>query len=180
MKTQNTTLRLITLTAIAILLASCKETKKEHHAPESSMSVANGTYIDHYMKLKDALVSDDSVSASMHAKTLASSIQELDPDFYPVDDKQNFSIAVRAVAKTALQIPNADLAAQRESFESITKNMIGIVKNTGAPQVIYIQYCPMYKQGLGGYWLSLNEEVTNPLFGSMMIYCGMVTDKIKQ
>ena len=37
MKTQNTTLRLITLTAIAILLASCKETKKEYHAPESSM-----------------------------------------------------------------------------------------------------------------------------------------------
>lgn len=180
MKSQHTTSVLIAFAAIAILFASCKETRKAEQATASSKADTNSSYIDLYMKLKDALVADDSTSASIHAKTLASAVLELNGATYQVNDEQSFKLAVKEVAKSASQIPNADLSAQREHFESITENMIGLIKSTGAAQEIYVQHCPMYNQGKGGYWLSQFEEVKNPLFGSMMLNCGFVSDRIKQ
>ncbi len=180
MKSKHTTSVLIAFAAIAILFASCKETTKTEQATASSKTDTNNSYIDLYMKLKDALVADDSTSASIHAKTFASAVLELNAATYQVKDEQGFKLAVKAVAKSATQIPNADLSAQREHFESITENMISLVKHTGAQEVIYIQHCPMYNQGKGGSWLSQYEEVKNPLFGSMMLNCGLVTDRIKQ
>jgi|SaaInl6LU_22_DNA_1037377.scaffolds.fasta_scaffold57540_1 hypothetical protein len=179
MKTQTKTLGLMALTAIALSLTSCKETKKEEQATTPTNVSNSSTYIDHYMSLKDALVGDDSVSASIHAKTLANSVQELDVTSYELKDERNFVLTVKKVAKNASQIPNADIALQRSLFEAITNDMINLIKITGASSIVYVQYCPMYEQGQGGYWLSQNEAVKNPLFGSMMLNCGRVTDTLK-
>lgn len=47
----------------------------------------------------------------------------------------------------------------------------------GTKEPIYEQYCPMYDSDRGATWLSLNEEIKNPYFGSKMLKCGEVQNK---
>ena len=42
-------------------------------------------------------------------------------------------------------------------------------------QPVYYQYCPMKK----AYWLSKEEKVINPYFGSAMLTCGEVKQVIE-
>ena len=40
-------------------------------------------------------------------------------------------------------------------------------------------HCPMANNGKGADWLSKENEVKNPYYGSMMLGCGKVTETIK-
>ena len=53
-----------------------------------------------------------------------------------------------------------------------------IVKLSDTDRKLYLQYCPMYANNTGGYWLSEEEQVLNPLFGSKMLKCGVVKEVI--
>jgi hypothetical protein len=49
-----------------------------------------------------------------------------------------------------------------------------IVKNNSEiRESVYYQYCPMKKM----YWLSKEETIKNPYYGSKMLTCGNVSDK---
>jgi hypothetical protein len=60
----------------------------------------------------------------------------------------------------------------------LSKDMIDFVSIVGYNQTLYKQFCPMYDNGNGGYWLSLSKDIENPLFGSKMLKCGSVKETI--
>jgi hypothetical protein len=43
----------------------------------------------------------------------------------------------------------------------------------------YYQFCPMAKDGKGANWLSKENAVKNPYYGTMMLSCGKVIETIK-
>lgn len=43
----------------------------------------------------------------------------------------------------------------------------------------YYQFCPMANGGKGANWLSKENEVKNPYYGSEMLTCGKVVETIK-
>ena len=57
--------------------------------------------------------------------------------------------------------------------------MYVLIKNTNPEIIIYYQYCPMYNGGKGANWLSKENTVKNPYYGSMMLTCGKVVETIK-
>ena len=44
---------------------------------------------------------------------------------------------------------------------------------------VYFQHCPMYNDGKGANWLSKENAVKNPYYGSMMLTCGKTVETIK-
>jgi hypothetical protein len=45
--------------------------------------------------------------------------------------------------------------------------------------MIYVQHCPMANNGDGGDWLSAENKIQNPYYGSEMMECGAVIAEIK-
>ena len=72
-----------------------------------------------------------------------------------------------------------DLSEQRINFTALSNDMINLVKKSEiASGKIYVQYCPMANEGIGGYWLSSQEEIMNPYYGDDMLHCGEVKETI--
>lgn len=54
-----------------------------------------------------------------------------------------------------------------------------LIKVSKQETPIYYQFCPMANNGKGANWLSKENVVKNPYYGSMMLSCGKVTETIK-
>ena len=68
---------------------------------------------------------------------------------------------------------------QREHFELLSKDIYDLVKAFGGGQVLYKDFCPMYNNGKGAFWLSETKEIQNPYFGKEMLNCGTITEELK-
>lgn len=123
-----------------------------------------------YYAVKDALVSGNSSTASAGATAFIKNINGVS---YQVISEGNVS----ALIKDASAIADAkDISKQRQYFANFSSNMVEVVKALDmADQPVYIQYCPMKKAS----WLSKEEAVKNPYYGSAMLTCGKVTDTIE-
>jgi len=52
-------------------------------------------------------------------------------------------------------------------------------KAFGGGQVLYKDFCPMYNDGKGAFWLSETKKISNPYFGKSMSTCGVVKEEMK-
>lgn len=133
-----------------------------------------------YFDLKDALVASDAKSTSAKAKQLTNvlnvvKMQELKDDVHNVWMKvmHNLKSYTDQIAKTN------DIAKQRNSFIDLSENMYQLMKVSKTEAPIYFQHCPMANEGKGANWLSKENKVKNPYYGSMMMSCGKTIETIK-
>jgi hypothetical protein len=70
---------------------------------------------------------------------------------------------------------NKDLAKQRTAFQTLSESVITLTRASKPSKPAYIAYCPMKK----AYWISAEQGVKNPYYGSTMLTCGKVTETIK-
>lgn len=134
--------------------------------------------IDAYLAVKDALVADDSVSAAAKSADLVSTLKNYYIAGSQANDPEELERLQVEATGIAEKLGKADIAAQRESFQALSVVMKDMLKIAGTDRTLYHQYCPMYKGNTGGMWLSTNEEIKNPLFGSSMLTCGRVQETL--
>ncbi len=135
---------------------------------------------DNYFAVKDALVKTDAKIAAEKATALLASLNGIDMAKMKMDDHMAFMKAEKALkADAALISTSNDVAAQRDAFSNLSNNMIAFIKVTKAATPVYLQHCPMANDGKGADWLSKENAVKNPYYGSMMLGCGKVTETIK-
>jgi hypothetical protein len=72
-----------------------------------------------------------------------------------------------------------DAKHQRDHFDSLSLNIYDLIKVSKQETPTYYQFCPMANDGKGATWLSKENVVKNPYYGSMMMSCGKVTETIK-
>ncbi|MBD3660738.1 MAG: DUF3347 domain-containing protein, partial [Arenibacter algicola] len=72
-----------------------------------------------------------------------------------------------------------DVGEQRVYFKSLSKNMFEVIKDSKSETPVYYQFCPMADGGKGANWLSLEEDIRNPYYGSQMLSCGKTIETIK-
>ena len=72
-----------------------------------------------------------------------------------------------------------DAKHQRDHFDTLSKNIYELIKVSKQETPTYYQFCPMANNGKGANWLSKENVVKNPYYGSMMLSCGKVTETIK-
>ncbi len=150
--------------------------------PATTMQVVNQVQAiyDNYFAVKDALVKTDAASAASKATALLASLNDIDMGKMKMDDHMAFMKVEKALKTDAATISTSkDVAAQRDAFSNLSDNMIAFMKVTKAATPVYLQHCPMANDGKGADWLSKENAVKNPYYGSMMLNCGKVTETIQ-
>lgn len=178
---------------ISFSLLSCgekstsSETQVETHASSDASSAnsvavsSNETttgIIDAYLAVKDALVADDQSAASAKSADLVTALKGYDIASSQANDPEELERLQTEALRLSESLSSGDIAAQRENFQMLSGIMKDMLKITGTDRTLYHQYCPMYKGNTGGMWLSANEEIKNPLFGSSMLTCGRVEETL--
>ena len=139
----------------------------------------NGVY-ENYFIVKDALVKTDGTAAAANAKILLTTINEVKMDALKMDVHmvwmkvlENLKQDVTAISSTT------DTKKQRDSFDTLSISIYELIKISKTETPTYYQFCPMANDGKGANWLSKENNIKNPYFGSMMLSCGKTVDTIK-
>ena len=134
------------------------------------------TVFDNYFLLKDALVKTDSKTASAKSKELLASIEAVKMETLKMDVHIVWMKVLKDLTADAKSISEAqDIKKQRELFKSLSKNTYELIKVSKPTEAIYYQYCPMQDAN----WLSKENAVKNPYYGSQMLTCGKTVETIK-
>ena len=135
---------------------------------------------DNYFALKDALVKTDGNTASTKATSLLSAINAVKMETLKADEHTIWMKVLKNIKEDAEHIADTkDAKHQRDHFDTLSKNIYDLIKVSKQETPTYYQFCPMANNGKGANWLSKENVVKNPYYGSMMLSCGKVTETIK-
>ena len=118
-----------------------------------------------YYDIKDALVGGNANTASAKAEDFVKAMNSIDINAFNEASRE-------ALLKDATHISESkDIKHQREHFAPFSDNMIALAKAVKlSAEPVYQQYCPMKKSS----WLSNQQAIKNPYYGSAMLTCGSV------
>ena len=187
--------KVLFIIGIATLIASCGSATTEENAAETKSEplakVGKTATVEEqdgnamtpvlvaYLAVKDALVNDNQEGAAKAGGILATTLGSLDLSKFAADQQTELREIVEVAKNHGEHISESEIAHQREHFEALSQDIKDLTGIIGTDRMLYHQYCPMYNGNKGGMWLSANEEVRNPLFGSSMLKCGRVEEVIK-
>jgi hypothetical protein len=155
-------------------LHSNKMTETQESDPLSSV-------YDSYFAVKNALVKTDGATASANAKTLLTAITEVKMDMLSMDVHMVWMKVLENLKKDAAHIADTkDVSNQRDRFNTLSKNLYELIKISKQESPTYYQFCPMANDGKGANWLSKEQTIKNPYYGSQMLSCGKTVETIKQ
>ncbi len=134
-----------------------------------------------YIKLKDALIKDDSKNAMAESKRLLDNLSKV--DMIQLTDKEihnHWMSLEKEIKSSATSISNiSKIEKQRVYFKNLSSNLTNAIEVFGINEKVYHQFCPMANKNKGAYWLSKEEKVINPYFGDAMLTCGEVKQIIE-
>lgn len=127
-----------------------------------------------YLKIKNALANDDAKTAANAGKALNKIITSSNSNSLSESQKKKFVPIINGAKKHTELIGNngGKIEIQREYFPSLSTNINDLITMFGSKQKLYQDYCPMYNDGKGAYWISETKEIKNPYYGSEMLSCG--------
>jgi len=132
---------------------------------------------DNYLEVKDNLVKSDGKAASKNAVIMLESIKYVEMDKLSMDVHMVWMKLLNDLKKDVQKISETqNIESQRASFKSLSKNVYEIIKLSKTSETIYYQYCPMQDAN----WLSKEETIKNPYYGSQMLSCGKTIETIKE
>lgn len=135
---------------------------------------------DNYFSVKDALVKTDAGTSFAKATELVKAIKAVEMTKLSTEEHTVWMKVMKDLTANAEKIATSkDVAKQRETFALLSKSMYELTKVSKQETPVYYQHCPMYNNGKGANWLSKEEAVKNPYYGSKMLTCGSVTETIK-
>ncbi|MBD1366530.1 DUF3347 domain-containing protein [Mucilaginibacter sp. ZT4R22] len=145
---------------------------------QGTKSTAITSLLTSYYDIKDALIKSNSADAATHAGEFLKAVNGIDMKALPEADMTAFMAVQEKLAFDARHISESkDIAHQREHFANFSANFFKLakaVKLTDKP--VYYAYCPMKKS----YWLSAEDVIKNPYYGSQMLTCGKVTETLNK
>lgn len=167
-----------------------KETTMEDHSnhanhqdmmlSETSKDKELQAVFDAYFSVKDALVTSDVSATATVAKELVTAINNVKMDQLATDVHMVWMKVFKQLKDDASQIANAkDIKKQRHHFVTLSKEMYSLMKVAKYDTTVYYQHCPMANDGKGANWLSKENEVKNPYYGSKMLTCGKTVETLK-
>lgn len=177
-----------------LVCMSCSTSSKPHKKltgarPQSRLDSSSTarlmTLLDHYDQLKNALTEDHAQKAtqaagqiSRESEVMIAALQEKDSS--SETELINILETVRTVAAKLKWTKDETTEKQRLMFAPLSDAMYLLAKNVRLKNTgLYRQYCPMALNDSGAYWLSRDEEIRNPYFGSKMLECGEISDTLE-
>ena len=135
---------------------------------------------DNYFLVKDALVKTDAASASAKANLLLTTLNDVKMETLKTDEHMAWMKVEKELKNYAKNIAGSgSIESQRGFFSSLSESMYVLVKASKPVEKIYYQNCPMYRDGKGANWLSKENAIKNPYYGSQMLSCGKTVETIQ-
>lgn len=147
--------------------------------PKSEVSIKE--IVSAYLQLKNAFTDDNTAGAATAGTMLETAFRTFDKTALSTDQKKLFEDVEDDAREHAEHIGKngGNIAHQREHFDMLSKDMYDLVKIFGSGQPLYKDFCPMYNNNKGAYWLSETKEIKNPYLGKAMPTCGVVKEEMK-
>jgi len=182
--------------AATIALTACgnnnsgqqQETKKDTASVNPTATNENhmdnawiGSVLDGYLSIKNALASDDGNKAASSAKNLNDALSKINESAMNQDVKKIYADIKDDIQEHAVHIgANAsNISHQREHFDLLSRDIIDLVSAIGSSQTLYKDFCPMYNDKKGAFWLSETKDISNPYYGKTMQTCGELKQEIQ-
>lgn len=135
---------------------------------------------DNYFEVKDALVKTDGKLASEKAKALVKTINAVKMNDLKAEEHAIWMKVMNDLKEDAEHISETtDAKHQRDHFITLSKSIYALLKASKYEIPVYYQFCPMANDGKGANWLSKEDAVKNPYYGSQMLTCGKTVETIK-
>lgn len=182
--------------SLLIFLGSCHSSQKKEQSNNTdttlvkmNMKVSDtlaakvNIFLNAYYQLKDAFVKSDSTAADEAANNLlqnanAISLTELQSDTARYN-KANESLK-SLNGEIAGLLGEKTLLEKRREFEMISDITYDLITSTGLKgQKVYRDFCPMFNDGNGAYWLSSIQRINNPYYGDEMLGCGEIKETMQ-
>ena len=151
-----------------------KNTEKSASAKNSNASI--NEVVANYLKLKNALVNDNSKEAANSGNALIATIGKVDMNSISKEQMKDYMDIAEDAKEHAEHIGSngGDIAHQREHFVMLSKDMNDLIQLFGTSQKLYLDFCPMADDNKGAVWISETKEIKNPYFGKDMATCGSI------
>ena len=154
-------------------------TKDQPKADKKNVNQLKSVF-DNYFAVKDALVKTDGKTASAKAKAMLSAINTVKMETLGNEEHIVWMNVLAPLKEHAAHIADTeDPKHQRDHFDSLSLNVYDLIKVSKLESQTFYQFCPMANDGKGATWLSKENVIKNPYYGSMMLNCGKVTETIK-
>ena len=140
------------------------------------------TVFNEYIKLKDALVKEETNKSISASKMILENISKVDMKLLK-DNKTHtdWMSLVKEIKIYTTSISKAsNIEEQRSHFKNLSLNLIKAIQIFGINTKVFVEFCPMANSNKGAYWLSKEEKVINPYYGDKMLTCGEVKQVIEQ
>ena len=138
------------------------------------------TIFESYFALKDALVKSDGKLVSTLAKDVLANINSVKMEKLSSEEHTVWMKVMSSLKSNTEKIAATTIIEkQRVVFMDLSANFYALLKVSKQDYSIYYQNCPMYNDGKGANWLSKENAVKNPYYGSQMLTCGKTEETIK-
>lgn len=157
-----------------------KSQKMDHYdAPENFKNQLKGM-VEAYIDLKDALVASDASQASTKAKIVDAQLKEVDGTELNDDAKQAWKKWSAEISSKLAKIHSTkSISTQRMAFSPVSDDLYRAVRSFGVKDLgAYYQFCPMAQNGKGAHWMSEDQAIRNPYYGSKMMKCGKTVEEL--
>lgn len=131
-----------------------------------------------YYQISAALIEGNEKEAKSKTIAFETALNQVDMKSMSPSEHNFYMPLHEKLANDIKQLKTANnLEGMRANFDSFSTNLFKVVKEFKANdgQVMYYDYCPMKKM----YWISKDEEIKNPYYGSAMLDCGSVKETVK-
>jgi len=134
-----------------------------------------------YLKLTDALTSDNLEEAKKVGSNLLKAVEDVNMSLF-TGESHKVWMDLSVELKNELQHIKhfKTLGELRKSFNQISESIINMeIVFKPNNETLYVLHCPMANNNKGGDWISASKEVKNPYYGKAMLTCGEVSKEIK-
>lgn len=149
--------------------------------PANAVAFPVKEIISGYLQLKNALAADKSQDAATAGNAILTAFSKIDKTAFSAGQNKVYADIEDDAKEHAAHIEKngGNIAHQREHFEMLSKDMYDLVKTFGGGQTLYKDFCPMYNNNKGAFWISETKEIKNPYLGKAMPACGTVKEELK-
>ena len=163
-----------------------KETQPILQTDNSAVTNEKGTVlikeiIVSYLQLKNALTNDNTTEAASAGVALEAAFKNFDKTALTSAQKKTFEDVEDDAREHGEHIGKSggNIEHQREHFETLSRDIYDLVKIFGAGQLLYKDFCPMYNNNKGAFWISETKEIKNPYLGKALSTCGSIKEELK-
>ncbi len=136
-----------------------------------------GSFVDTYLKMKDAFVATDEKQVEIEAGKLLLELDNIDMGLLKGDAHNEWMRLLKPIKDNINGIVSMKgIEMKRSHFSIVSNKLTEAIEKFGisSPTPLYLEYCPMAFDDKGAFWISNQKEIRNPYFGDMMLKCGEV------